>query len=99
MRTITPLDDLPENCILQCTVTTQADVIVTGDQHLLQLKELEGLATVQVADCLRMIRCLARTDVGVRARSTASHCLARLHDGGHPESRVVIDGPWEELEF
>lgn len=53
--TITVLDDQPDNRILECAVTAQADVIVTGDQHLLKLRTFEGIAIVRVADFLRMI--------------------------------------------
>jgi uncharacterized protein len=55
VRTIAVLDDLPDNRILECAVMAQADVIVTGDQHLLKLKEFEGIAIVRVADFLRVI--------------------------------------------
>ncbi|MDR4464405.1 MAG: putative toxin-antitoxin system toxin component, PIN family [Nitrospira sp.] len=55
VRTITALEDLPDNRILECAVTAQADAIVTGDQHLLKLRTFEGIAIVRVADFLRMI--------------------------------------------
>lgn len=55
VRTITVLDDQPDNRILECAVTAQADVIVTGDQHLLKLRTFEGIVIVRVADFLRMI--------------------------------------------
>lgn len=55
VRTITELDDRPDNRILECAVTAQADVIVTGDQHLLKLRTFECVAIVCVADFLRMI--------------------------------------------
>lgn len=55
VRTITVLADRPDNRILECAVTAQVDVIVTGDQHLLKLRTFEGIAIVRVADFLRMI--------------------------------------------
>lgn len=55
VRTITVLDDQPDNRILECAATAQVDVIVTGDQHLLKLRTFEGIAIVRVADFLRMI--------------------------------------------
>ena len=33
----------------------QADLIVTGDHHLLHLREFEGIPLVRLADFLRMI--------------------------------------------
>lgn len=55
VRTITILDDRPDNRILECAVRAQANVVVTGDQHLLELRTFEGIAIVRVADFLRMI--------------------------------------------
>lgn len=54
VRTITVLDDQPDNRILECAVTGQSDVIITGDQHLLTLRTYEGVAIMRVADFLRM---------------------------------------------
>jgi len=54
-RKVTVLDDVPDNRILECAVTAQADLIVTGDHHLLQLKEFEGIPIVRLADFLRTI--------------------------------------------
>lgn len=36
-------DDEPDNRILECAVAARADVIVTGDQHLLKLKRFRGI--------------------------------------------------------
>ena len=55
VRTITILDDQPDNRILECAATAEANVIVTGDQHLLKLRTFEGIAIVRVAEFLRMI--------------------------------------------
>jgi putative PIN family toxin of toxin-antitoxin system len=54
-RKMTVLEDLPDNRILECAVTAQADLIVTGDHHLLELREFEGIPIVRLADFLRMI--------------------------------------------
>jgi predicted nucleic acid-binding protein len=35
-------------------VSAQADLVVTGDHHLLALKEFEGIPLVRLADFLRM---------------------------------------------
>ena len=55
VRTITLLDDRPGNRILECAVTAQTNVIVTGDHHLLKLRTFEGIAIVRMADVLRII--------------------------------------------
>ena len=55
LRKVTVVEDLPDNRILECAVTAQADLIVTGDHHLLGLREFEGVPIVRLADFLRMI--------------------------------------------
>ncbi|MBI5572562.1 MAG: putative toxin-antitoxin system toxin component, PIN family, partial [Desulfomonile tiedjei] len=45
---------IPDNRILECAVAAQADVVVTGDHHLLALKTFEGIPIVRLADFLRM---------------------------------------------
>jgi putative PIN family toxin of toxin-antitoxin system len=54
-RKVTVLEDTSDNRILECAVTAQADLIVTGDHHLLRLREFEGIPIVRLADLLRMI--------------------------------------------
>jgi putative PIN family toxin of toxin-antitoxin system len=41
------LDDKPDKRILECAVEAGADVIVTGDKHLLKLKGFRGIAIVR----------------------------------------------------
>lgn len=48
------LEDLPDNRILECAVEATADLIVTGDQHLLRLRTYQDVAIVRVADFLRL---------------------------------------------
>ena len=48
------LEDIPDNRILECAVEANADVIVTGDRHLLNLKKFQGIPIVRLADFLRM---------------------------------------------
>lgn len=48
------LEDLPDNRILECAVEAAADLIVTGDHHLLRLKTYQDVAIVRVADFLRL---------------------------------------------
>jgi uncharacterized protein len=54
-RTVSVLEDVPDNRILECALSAQADLVVTGDHHLLALKEFEGIPLVRLADFLRMI--------------------------------------------
>lgn len=54
VRKITILEDVPDNRILECAVTVEVDLIVTGDQHLVRLKAFEGISMVRLADFLRM---------------------------------------------
>jgi uncharacterized protein len=49
-----------DNRVLECAVAAHADVIVTGDRHLLALKQYEGIAIVRLADFLRMFPDLER---------------------------------------
>ena len=54
-RKVAVLEDVHDNRILECAVTARADLVVTGDQHLLKIKEFEGIPIVRLADFLRMI--------------------------------------------
>ena len=54
-RTVIVLEDVPDNRILECATTAEADLIVTGDHHLLDIREFEGIPIVRLADFLRMI--------------------------------------------
>lgn len=42
-RKLKVLDDEPDNRILECAVSGQADVIVTGDRAMLDLQEFRGI--------------------------------------------------------
>jgi len=55
VRKITILEDVPDNRILECATVAQVDLIVTGDYHLLRLREFEGISIVRLADFLRTI--------------------------------------------
>ena len=48
------LKDLPDNRILECAVAAEADLIVTGDRHILKLKQFQETRIVRVADFLRL---------------------------------------------
>ena len=47
------LADEPDNRIFECAKAAEADFIVTGDKHLLVLKEFEGSKIVTIAEFLR----------------------------------------------
>ena len=55
VRKLTILEDAPDNRILECAVTVEADLIVTGDHDLLRLREFEGISIVRLADFLRSV--------------------------------------------
>jgi putative PIN family toxin of toxin-antitoxin system len=48
------LTDVPDNRILECALTAPADLVVTGDRHLLSLRKFQGIPIVRLADFLRM---------------------------------------------
>ena len=48
------LEDIPDNRILECALEAAADLIVTGDHHLLRLKTYQDVAIVRVTDFLRL---------------------------------------------
>ena len=48
------LEDDADNRILECAVEGRADWIVSGDRHLLGLKEFRGIPIVRVSEFLSM---------------------------------------------
>lgn len=46
------LHDKTDNGILECAVASDANIIVTGDKHLLNLKEYKGIGITRIADFL-----------------------------------------------
>ena len=44
------LADEPDNRILECAQGAGAEVIVTGDKHLLDLVAFEGIKIIRIAD-------------------------------------------------
>jgi putative PIN family toxin of toxin-antitoxin system len=52
MTRLTVVKDEPDNRILECAVTAEAHVIVTGDRHLLLLKQYQGIQVIRLADFL-----------------------------------------------
>ena len=53
-RTLTILEDDADNRILECAVQASADLVVTGDRHLLRLRSFEGTSIIRLADFLRL---------------------------------------------
>ncbi|MGH7409934.1 MAG: putative toxin-antitoxin system toxin component, PIN family [Candidatus Methylomirabilis sp.] len=49
------LKDEPDNRILECALLAKADVIVTGDRHLLLLTRYRGISVVKLADFLELV--------------------------------------------
>lgn len=49
------LKDEADNRILECAVKAKAEVIVTGDKHLLDLSKYDGIAIVSLAQFLKMV--------------------------------------------
>ena len=58
---VTVLADTPDNRILECAVEARANLIVTGDRHMLQIKKFEDIAIIRLADFLRMFPAKGRT--------------------------------------
>lgn len=48
------LADAPDNRILECAVEANAGLLVTGDKHLLKIKQYEGFKIIKLADFLLM---------------------------------------------
>ena len=43
-------EDLADNRVLECAISCKADFIVSGDKHLLNLKEYEGIKIIKAAE-------------------------------------------------
>ena len=53
-RRVAAVEDEPDNWILECPVEARADLVVTGDRHLLKLKRFEAIPIVRLVDFLRL---------------------------------------------
>ena len=51
---LTALADDPDNRILECALDAHVNLVVTGDRHLLKLKDFRGIPIVRLADFIRM---------------------------------------------
>lgn len=54
-KNLSVLKDEPDNRILECALAATADLIVTGDSHLLKLRVFEKIAIVRLTDLLRSL--------------------------------------------
>ena len=52
-RSLNVVRDEPDNRVLECALEAGADLVVTGDRHLLALKRFEQVAIVRLVDFLR----------------------------------------------
>jgi putative PIN family toxin of toxin-antitoxin system len=50
------LGDEPDNRILECAVAVKADIIVTGDKHLLSLKHFQNISIVTLSHFLELLK-------------------------------------------
>ena len=53
-RRIRLLKDEPDNRILECAIYGQADLLVTGDKKILQLREYRGVKIVSLKEYLEV---------------------------------------------
>ena len=49
-------DDPSDNKIFVCAVESEADFIISGDHHLIELKEVQGITIVNPATFLSIVR-------------------------------------------
>jgi putative PIN family toxin of toxin-antitoxin system len=53
--TPTVLRDPDDDAVLACALAAQADLVVSGDAHLLDLKQFQGIRIVTAAQAVRII--------------------------------------------
>jgi putative PIN family toxin of toxin-antitoxin system len=51
----TVLDDADDDAVLACALAARADLIVSGDAHLLNLKRYQGMRIVAAAEALAIV--------------------------------------------
>ena len=61
--TVSILQDTPDNRILECAVAAKADLVVTGDQYILQLRTFGGASIVRLMDFLTMFALEKKSDL------------------------------------
>ncbi|MCZ6485386.1 MAG: putative toxin-antitoxin system toxin component, PIN family, partial [Acidobacteria bacterium] len=50
------LKDEADNRILECALLAEADLIVTGDRHLLSLRQYRDMSIIALADFMELIQ-------------------------------------------
>jgi predicted nucleic acid-binding protein len=53
-RRVKILKDESDNRILECTIYGKADLLVTGDKEILQLREYKGLKIISLKEYLEL---------------------------------------------
>jgi putative PIN family toxin of toxin-antitoxin system len=53
-RRISLLKDEPDNRILECAIHGEADLLVTGDKEILQLREYKGVKIISLREYLEL---------------------------------------------
>lgn len=48
------LSDDPDNRILECVLEAEADLLITGDKHLLKIKHYQGFRIIKLSEFLTM---------------------------------------------
>ena len=48
-------DDPDDDKFIECAVSCGADLIISGDKHLLEIKEYEGIKVLSAAESLLLI--------------------------------------------
>lgn len=52
----TVIADPDDDVLLATAVSASADVIVSGDAHILNLKQYQGISTISPVECLERLR-------------------------------------------
>jgi len=50
------INDPSDDAVLACALGAKADLIISGDRHLLDLKEYQGVQLVKAAEAARIVR-------------------------------------------
>ncbi|MFQ5780657.1 MAG: putative toxin-antitoxin system toxin component, PIN family [Nitrospiria bacterium] len=50
------LNDEPDNRIVECALVADADLIITGDRHLLLLKHYKNISVIALSDFLKRLK-------------------------------------------
>ena len=56
------LDDPDDDKFVECAVSCGADFIISGDKHLLNMKEYHGIKILRASECLSLILLKGKND-------------------------------------